>query len=164
RRGGAVGGRGDRARRAAGRHRQRPAPAGLPRRLRPAPPPRPAAGAWPPAPPPRQPRAACAPPSPNPGARRAPARRRPVPRLPRGEYLDAACGEDGVRVFDVSMIDHKGFSERVFTAPVSPLGQKFYVRTKYAMAVAAPTTTAPDPTRTHDPRNREQPVHALYGY
>src|SRR5205085_2036883 len=54
----------------------------------------------------------------------------------RGEYLYAACGEDGVRVFDVSMVDHKGFSERVFTAPVSPLGQKFYVRTKYAAAVA----------------------------
>jgi hypothetical protein len=82
----------------------------------------------------------------------------------RGEYLYAACGEDGVRVFDVSMVDHKGFSERVFTAPVSPLGQRFYVRTKYATAVAAPTTTAPDPTRTHDPRNHESPVHPLYGY
>jgi hypothetical protein len=82
----------------------------------------------------------------------------------RGEYLYAACGEDGVRVLDISMIDHKGFSERIFTAPVSPLGQKFYVRTKYATAVAAPTTMAPDPTRTHEPRNREQSVHALYGY
>jgi hypothetical protein len=82
----------------------------------------------------------------------------------RGEYLYAACGGDGVRVFDISMVDHKGFSERVFTAPVSPLGQKFYVRTKCAMAVAAPTTTAPDPTRTHELRNREQPVHPLYGY
>jgi len=82
----------------------------------------------------------------------------------RGEYLYAACGEDGVRVFDISMVDHKGFSERVFTAPVSPLGQRFYVRTKYAMGLAAPTTTAPDPTRTHDPRNHEATVHALYGY
>jgi hypothetical protein len=82
----------------------------------------------------------------------------------RGEYLYAACGADGVRVFDISMIDHKGFSERVFTAPVSPLGQRFYVRTKYATAVAAPTTTAPDPTRTHQPLNHEASVHALYGY
>jgi hypothetical protein len=82
----------------------------------------------------------------------------------RGEYLYAACGEDGVRVFDVSMVDHKGFSERVFTAPVSPLGQRFYVRTKYAMAVAAPTTTAPDPTRTHRADNHEATVHPLYGY
>jgi LVIVD repeat len=30
--------------------------------------------------------------------------------------------------------------------------------------VAAPATTAPDPTRTHDPRNFEGSVHALYGY
>jgi hypothetical protein len=82
----------------------------------------------------------------------------------RGEYLYAACGEDGVRVFDVSMIDHKGFSERFFTAPVSPLGQRFYVRTRCAMSVASPTTLAPDPTRTHDPKNRETPIHALYGY
>jgi hypothetical protein len=81
----------------------------------------------------------------------------------RGEYLYAACGADGVRIFDISMIDHKGFSERFFTAPVSPLGQKFYVRTKYAAALAAPTTIAPDPTRTHRPENREQSVHALYG-
>ncbi len=82
----------------------------------------------------------------------------------RGEYLYAACGEDGVKVLDVSMIDHKGFSERIFTAPVSPLGQKFYVRTKNARFVAAPATTAPDPTRTHRPENRETPVHPLYGY
>src|SRR5205814_1253516 len=40
----------------------------------------------------------------------------------------------------------------------------FFVRSSYATAVAAPTTIAPDPTRTHSPENREQPVHALYGY
>ncbi|MFO0843108.1 MAG: hypothetical protein U0797_12060 [Gemmataceae bacterium] len=83
--------------------------------------------------------------------------------LARGEYLYAACGEAGVRVFDIAFIDHKGFSERVATAPVSPLGQRFYVRTKYAMAVAAPTTIAPDPTRKQFPENREQAVHPMYG-
>jgi hypothetical protein len=82
----------------------------------------------------------------------------------RGEFLYAACGEAGLRVFDIAFIDHKGFSERIVTAPVSPLGQRFFVRTKYATAVAAPATTAPDPTRTHKPDNREQPVHALYAY
>ena len=40
----------------------------------------------------------------------------------RGEYLYAACGEDGLRVFDIAFIDDKGFSERITTAPVSPLG------------------------------------------
>ncbi len=82
----------------------------------------------------------------------------------RGEYCYAACGEGGVRIFDVAFIDHKGFSERILTAPVSPLGQKFYVKTKFATDIAAPTTIAPDPTRTHQPENHEQPVHAMYGY
>ena len=82
----------------------------------------------------------------------------------RGEYLYAACGESGLRVFDIAFIDHKGFSERIVTAPVSPLGQRFFVRTSFATAVAAPTTAAPDPTRTHRPENHEQSVHPLYGY
>jgi hypothetical protein len=81
----------------------------------------------------------------------------------RGEYLYAACGAGGVRVYDVAFIDDKGFSERVSTAPVSPLGQQFYVPTKYCTAVAAPTTIAPDPTRTHREENHEQKVAALYG-
>jgi hypothetical protein len=83
---------------------------------------------------------------------------------PRGEYLYAACGEHGLRVFDISFIDHKGFSERIFTAPVSPLGQRFYVRTKYATSVAAPCTMAPDPTRKHYIENQEGRVHAMYAY
>ena len=82
----------------------------------------------------------------------------------RGEYLYAACGEAGLRIFDIAFIDHKGFSERIVTAPVSPMGQRFFVRTSYATAVAAPTTIAPDPTRTHNPENREQSVHPLYAY
>jgi hypothetical protein len=82
----------------------------------------------------------------------------------RGEFLYAACGETGLRVFDIAFIDHKGFSERIVTAPVSPLGQRFFVRTSYATAVAAPTTIAPDPTRTHQVENREQQIHPLYGF
>ena len=82
----------------------------------------------------------------------------------RGEYLYAACGENGLRIFDIAFIDNKGFSERIISAPVSPIGQRFFVRTKYAAAVAAPTTIAPDPTRTHRPENREPTVHPLYGY
>jgi hypothetical protein len=84
--------------------------------------------------------------------------------LARGEYLYAACGTNGLRVFDIAFIDNKGFSERIVTAPVSPLGQRFFVRTANARAVAAPTTAAPDPTRTHRPENREATVHPLYGY
>src|SRR5262249_3109425 len=50
------------------------------------------------------------------------------------------------------------------TAPVSPTGQKFYVPTRYAAAVAAPCTPAPDPTRQQNPANGETKVHPLYGY
>ena len=82
----------------------------------------------------------------------------------RGEFLYAACGEAGLRVFDIAFIDHKGFSERITTAPVSPMGQRFFVRTAYAAAVAAPTTIAPDPTRKTNPDNREPSIHPLYGY
>ncbi|HUG92996.1 MAG TPA: hypothetical protein VML55_19305 [Planctomycetaceae bacterium] len=81
----------------------------------------------------------------------------------RGEFLYAACGDAGLRIFDIAFIDHKGFSERIVTAPVSPVGQRLFVRTKHATAVAAPTTIAPDPTRTHLPENHEASVHAMYG-
>jgi hypothetical protein len=101
----------------------------------------------------------------------------------RGEYAYVAAGEGGLRVYDVAQIDQKGFSERITTAPVSRFGQKFWVKTKYATAVAAPSTLAVDPARwrmTTDgkmvspeearklPReqllNEEQPIHPLYAY
>ena len=104
----------------------------------------------------------------------------------RGEYAYVAAGEGGLRVYDVAQIDHKGFSERITTAPVSRFGQKFWVKTKYATAVAAPTTLAVDPARwrvtakgsmvdpvtagrmTGDKRkqlvNEEQPIHPTYAY
>src|SRR5262249_60347136 len=56
----------------------------------------------------------------------------------RGEYAYVAAGEGGLRVYDVAQIDQKGFSERITTAPVSPVGQHLYATTKYATVVAAP--------------------------
>jgi hypothetical protein len=82
----------------------------------------------------------------------------------RGEYAYVAAGEGGLRVYDVAQIDQKGFSERIVTAPVSRFGQKFWVMTKYAVAVAAPTTLAVDPARTRRPENEEEAIHPLYGY
>ena len=82
----------------------------------------------------------------------------------RGEYLYAATGKGGLRVYDVANIENKDVSERIVTAPVSPLGQRLYVPTKYAMAVAAPSTTALDPTRARLPQNEEQSIHPLYGF
>ncbi len=82
----------------------------------------------------------------------------------RGEYLYAACGEAGFRIYDIAFTDDKAFSERYTTAPVSPLGQKFYVRTPYCTDVASPTTIAPDPTRQHKPENFEAPVPMMYAF
>jgi hypothetical protein len=82
----------------------------------------------------------------------------------RGEYAYAATGKGGLRVYDIANIDNKGFSQRVTTAPVSPIGQRFYLPTKNAVAVASPTTLGVDPLRTRIPENEEQPIHLLYGF
>jgi len=82
----------------------------------------------------------------------------------RGEYLYVADGRGGLRVLDVAQIDQKGFSEKITTAPVSPLDQRLRVETKDARSVASPTTLGVDPTRSHLPENREQGIHPLYGY
>jgi hypothetical protein len=82
----------------------------------------------------------------------------------RGEYCYAACGDGGIRVYDVAFIEHKGFSERIVTAPVSPAGQRFHVKTRFATDIASPTTIAPDPTRSHREENMERPVAKMYGY
>jgi hypothetical protein len=82
----------------------------------------------------------------------------------RGEYLYAALGRGGFRVYDVANIDNKNFSERTTTAPVSPLGQRFYVPTKYATAVASPSTQALDPARKRLPENEEPSIHPLYAF
>lgn len=100
----------------------------------------------------------------------------------RGEYLYAARGKAGFYVFDVANIDHKGFSERIVTAPVSPLGQRLGFATRNCVAIASPSTLAVDPARVRlsdDPSkpraimldppephhvNQEQAVHPLYAY
>ena len=99
----------------------------------------------------------------------------------RGEYLYTANGPDGFEVFDVANIDQKGFSERIVTAPVSPLGQRTYVRTKYATSVTLPSTLGIDPLRRHYPKiskaevrpgeiidvytdNEEQPISLIYAW
>ncbi len=88
----------------------------------------------------------------------------------RGEYLFAAQGHDGLRIYDVAQIDQKGFSQRVVSAPVSKLGQQLYIRTRNATSVALPSTMTIDPGRREGSppelvaANQEQPVHPLYDY
>ncbi len=82
----------------------------------------------------------------------------------RGEYLYTANGPGGFEVFDVANIDNKAFSQRITSAPVSPLGQSLRVRTKYATSVTLPSTLGIDPLRTHLPENEEQPIAATYAF
>jgi hypothetical protein len=82
----------------------------------------------------------------------------------RGEYVYIADGKGGFKVFDIAQLNQKGFSEKVVSAPVSPIGQNTNVGTREAMAVAAPTTLAVDPVRQQLPINEEQPIHPIYRY
>jgi hypothetical protein len=82
----------------------------------------------------------------------------------RGEYLYTANGPGGFEVFDVANIDQKGFSERIVSAPVSPLGQRTRIHTKYATSIALPSTLALDPARLHIPENEEQPIDLFYAF
>ena len=86
----------------------------------------------------------------------------------RGEYLYAAEGAGGLRVYDVASIANKGVSQRIVTAPVSPLGQGTHIASKNATCVALPTNQPNAPQRnTGDLMrkvNEEQPFHPIYHY
>src|SRR5262245_22208042 len=75
----------------------------------------------------------------------------------RGEYLYTASGAGGFRVYDVANVGNKDFSEKMVTAPVSPLGQDTHVSTKFATAVALPTNNQISMSRKFRPENEEQP-------
>jgi hypothetical protein len=82
----------------------------------------------------------------------------------RGEYIFTTAGEGGFRVYDVANVANKGFSERMVTAPVSPLGQDTHVATTNATGFALPTNMPIAPFRAQLPENMETPLHALYHY
>ena len=82
----------------------------------------------------------------------------------RGEYLFAAEGEDGFRVYDVANIDNKGFSQRIVTSPVSPFGQVPYIKSKFVTDLALPTNMTVDPNKRQLPENKEHPMHPIYRY
>ena len=85
----------------------------------------------------------------------------------RGEYMYVAEGKGGFRVYDVSTIANKGFSERITTAPFSPLGQDTRVESTNATCMALATNQPINPLRnTAEMRdmNQEQPFHPIYNY
>ncbi len=85
----------------------------------------------------------------------------------RGEYMYVAEGKGGFRVYDVASIANKGFSERIITAPFSPLGQNAQVKSKNATCMALPTNQPINPLRnTPEMRamNQEQDFLPIYSY
>ena len=82
----------------------------------------------------------------------------------RGEYVYVAKGHEGIRVYDIANIDNKTLPERIVSAPVSPLGQRFHVKTKDARWIASPTTLGVDPGRRRNPVNEEPEIHLIYGF
>jgi hypothetical protein len=98
----------------------------------------------------------------------------------RGEYLYVAEGRSGMRAYDVASIANKGFSERIITAPFSPLGQDTHIASTDATCVVLPTNQPINPLRnagtneTLNPSenygpvmrgaNEEQVMHPIYNY
>ena len=85
----------------------------------------------------------------------------------RGEYMFVAQGRGGFAVYDIAAIANKGFSERITSAPFSPLGQDTRVATRNATCMALATNQPINPLRnTPEMRaaNQEQPFHPIYNY
>jgi hypothetical protein len=85
----------------------------------------------------------------------------------RGEYLYAAEGKGGFRVFDAASIANKDVSQKLITAPFSPLGQDMHVASRNATCMALPTGQSIAPLRnTEEMRtmNQEQAFHPIYNY
>jgi hypothetical protein len=86
----------------------------------------------------------------------------------RGEYLYVAEGDDGMQVYDVASIANKGVSQRIISAPFSPLGHDTHIDSENATCVALPTNQPIHPDRNRGQLmrvdNQEQPFHPLYNY
>jgi hypothetical protein len=86
----------------------------------------------------------------------------------RGEYLYAAEGDRGVRVYDVANVANKGFSQRIVDAPFSKLGHDPALKTSDASCIALPTNQPVHPPRNEGTLmredNQEQPFHPIYNY
>jgi hypothetical protein len=99
----------------------------------------------------------------------------------RGEYMFVAEGRGGFQVYDIASIANKGFSDRIVTAPFSPLGQRTQVSSPNATCMALPTNQPIAPGRNRRmaetmvegpggtrvslrDENQEQAFHPIYDY
>jgi hypothetical protein len=86
----------------------------------------------------------------------------------RGEYMYVAEGPGGFRVYDIASVGNKGYSQKVVTAPFSPLGHDTAVASTNATCMALPTNQSIAPLRNQGDlmriENQEQPFHPIYSY
>jgi len=86
----------------------------------------------------------------------------------RGEYLFVAEGRRGLNVYDAASIGNKGVSQKLITAPFSPMGHDTRLRSPDATCVALPTTQPVHPARNTGElmrvANLEQPFAPIYNY
>ena len=100
----------------------------------------------------------------------------------RGEYMFVAEGTGGFHVMDAASVANKGISQRVISAPFSPLGNNTRVPSKNATCMALPTNQNIAPLRNEAMQtmmvkdavtggdvsllqaNQEQTFHPLYSY
>jgi len=84
----------------------------------------------------------------------------------RGEYLFVSEGEDGTQAYDIASIANKGISQRVITAPFSPLGHNTRIKSKNATCVVLPTNQPIHAVRSRSEMmqkvNLEQQMHPIY--
>lgn len=86
----------------------------------------------------------------------------------RGEYVYVAEGKGGFHVYDAASISNKGYSQKLITAPFSPIGHDTRVETSNATCMALPTNQPINPEKNKGDlmriTNMEQPFHPLYNY
>jgi hypothetical protein len=75
----------------------------------------------------------------------------------RGEYVFVSMGRLGFRAIDVASVANKGFSERIVSAPFSPLAQDMHIRSPNATCMALPTNQPIAPERNAAMANARRP-------
>ncbi len=82
----------------------------------------------------------------------------------RGEYVIAAEGSAGFKLYDIANINNKQDAQRIVQHVNSPLGEGSVVHSPDATSIYFPSSLPMALDRVVMPENREQPIHELYRY
>ena len=82
----------------------------------------------------------------------------------RGEYLYAALGRGGFRVYDIANIDNKGFTERIVTGAGVAARPAALREDEVRHRRGDADDDGVDPRADAAPGERGGPIHPMYGY